>query len=67
MITGNEPITGTDNQIGLTIRQQFAAMAMQGFCATFRGDYKVSPELAHEMSKEAVLIADSLIAELNRV
>lgn len=44
---------------GLTIRQHFAAMAMQGLCV----DPKTSIEA---LAKEAVQVADALINELNK-
>lgn len=48
-----------ENMHGLTIRQHFAAMAMQGRCV----DPKTSIE---DLAKEAVRIADALINELNK-
>lgn len=74
-ITGNEPampckIDDYDRHIGnitrnvggLTIRQHFAAMAMQGLCnkPIFTG---TTPE---NLAKEAVQYADALITELNK-
>lgn len=76
-ITGNEPINPIKEQpfiyefpdgtrridLGLTIRQHFAAMAMQGMSSACQGfDSKGLEHLA----KCAVLAADALIAELNK-
>ena len=47
-------------QKGLTKRELFAAMAMQGYCVT---DQKVNAVRAAQF---AVEIADALIAELNK-
>jgi len=73
MITGNEPISMATTDSGhvgscpgLTIRQHFAAMAMQG---VFAGLYSV-PDLTgwdtKGMVKQAVDAADALINELNK-
>jgi hypothetical protein len=53
--------TGTDNwnQEGLTKREYFAAMAMQGFLAKYGTDYY------QQHAKESVLQADALINALN--
>lgn len=73
MITGNEPAMPftaatettltSEHLTGLTIRQHFAAMALSGMCAYM-------PELgrshAEQIAKQAVEIADALIAELNK-
>lgn len=73
-ITGNEPsysllegLSKNESVIpGLTIRQQFAAMAMQGL---FAGLYSV-PDLTgwdiDMIAKDSVKAADALIAELNK-
>lgn len=66
-INANEPAmpyAWFDNQTtnsGLTIRQDFAARAMQGLCAfsDFSGDH------VDRMAKVAVMHADALIAALN--
>jgi hypothetical protein len=81
MITGNEtayPVVEIEEGVGvaasdergLTIRQQFAAMAMQGFCAN-DGWAKTCgkdefDEYAQRLSEASVLIADALINELNK-
>jgi len=79
MITGNEPISPTPIAVneyesisaiqvngtspGLTIRQHFAAMAMQGLCANSIPGQHHSFE---RLSFEAVQMADALIKELNK-
>ena len=45
---------------GLTKREYFAAMAMQGLLAKFGSDYQV------QNAKEAIYWADALIEELNK-
>lgn len=73
MITGNEPAMPLDYDLadtttrvialGLTIRQHFAAIAMQGFIASFGGhDLTHIDDIAHD----SVMAADALIAELNK-
>ena len=73
MITGNEPINPTvwderhrpeiirDND-GLTIRQHFAAMAMQGYMAN---QYTPHQDTLY-IAEYAVKCADALINELNK-
>jgi len=53
--------------IGLTKREYFAAMAMQGICASpFAPDIKnVSQAMASDV-KNAVKMADALLAELKK-
>lgn len=52
-----------DIALGLTKREHFAAMAMQGLCVnTGRNGYNNEEELA----KMSVLIADGLLKELER-
>jgi len=72
MITGNEPAMpfttdadrDTELHEGLTIRQHFAAMAMQGL---FSNHLMVDQfGCGDALAAEAVKIADSLIAELNK-
>lgn len=87
-ITGNEPANPVELQhkdhemlsrdygqyAGLTIRQQFAAMAMQGFLSCVSTSATSLDKLAEEgdvkpseaLAKMAVECADSLIAELNK-
>ena len=45
---------------GLTKREYFAAMAMQGLLAKFGSDYQV------QITKDAIYWADALIEELNK-
>jgi len=63
MITGNEPI-------GLTIRQHFAAMAMQGLLSNpeYMKEYKGQKFLlqASIIAEVAVSEANALISELNK-
>jgi hypothetical protein len=61
----NEPINIVEynnNYIstGLTKREYFASMAMQGMLAKYGSDYQVNN------AKEAVYWADALIEELNK-
>lgn len=71
-ITGNEPampVVGryADKNLleanGLTIRQHFAAMAMQGILASLDNDTAIVGSFIADMS---VRCADALIAELNK-
>lgn len=82
MITGNEPAFAQDYDSarqgtikraevsGLTIRQEFAARAMQGLCSnsahieTFSG--KNPTPVPSYIAEIAVNLADALIAELNK-
>lgn len=80
MITGNEPAfatpdNGTEHAItwqgqkGLTIRQHFAAMAMQGICSKPDDTiYHVNGGWLHPetVAQNALVIADALIKELNK-
>lgn len=79
MITGNEPVQkqqvttitpfgNTDGFYGgLTIRQKFAAMAMQGLLANFQANGMYGSSVGYPMVEEAaVRCADQLIAELNK-
>lgn len=72
MLTGNEPsmpiflqdgLTNNSHvDLGLTIRQHFAVMAMQGMCTN-----SILPHWSGEMIAEyAVKYADALITELNK-
>lgn len=55
---------------GLTKREYFAALASQGLCAS-NGTHLGSPDFGDiympRFASRAVMIADALIAELNRV
>jgi len=75
-ITGNEPAMPTANSdrgidFGLTIRQHYAGLAMQGLLANQilleKGAKQHSSvnSIFQSYAKDAVDIADSLIAELN--
>lgn len=73
-ITGNEPMhpvvipgfVEPSVKGGLTIRQHFAAMAMQGLLANDWSDYRRNDEDCVNLSKAAVNYADALISELNK-
>jgi len=64
--------SGVELNKGLTKREYFAAMAMQGLCATFSGSpnaerqaEKVGKTLSETMAIYAVDVADALINALN--
>ena len=60
---GYSPDSGGHLQDGLTIREYFAAKAMQGICVNAgRNGHKFHQ--ADELAKEAVKIADALISAL---
>jgi len=76
-ITGNEPVYakaafyhpdgGIDPpQEGMTIRQYYAGLAMQGLLVNYieNGDY-VNDQFP-DVSKKAIIAADDLINELNK-
>ena len=58
---GAIPTRCGDMAVGLTKREQFAAMAMQGLRACTDGVY-----LAEDLARHAVEYADALLAELER-
>jgi hypothetical protein len=64
----NDPVHPTMMDAGLTIREHFAAMAMQGFIATGKyadvHSYDMVSAGAMSIAKRAVICADALIAEL---
>lgn len=79
MITGNEPInpmhpdsSGNDSdRIGLTIRQEFARSAMQGILSNHDYTTTLSSKFSGEefnraVANDAIHLADTLIAELNK-
>ena len=72
-ITGDEPATGIVQgreffEPGLTIRQHFAAMAMQGLLANkYFQVYKEGELSTDKLSRTAVDAADALIEELNKL
>ena len=67
-----EGLGATSHQVGhytalyhdLTIRQHYAGLAMQGFCAAGYGDFN-NNHVEH-IAKLSVKQADALIAELNK-
>jgi len=67
-ITGNEPINGTKNALvcnsfaGLTIRQYYAGLAMQGLLI----NPETNGKLFFEIANNAIKCADALIEELNK-
>ncbi len=76
MITGNEPIqplTPTQQaeaiSPGLTIRQHFAALAMQGLCANAEWGKALKEDdwddFVYRVTTGAVDMANSLISQLN--
>ena len=56
--------SGIEAQSGLTKREYFAALAMQGFSANGNDDLAIKP--AKLIASWAVEQADALIAELNK-
>lgn len=53
--------------LGLTKRELFAAMAMQGFCAAIEYDEDSGPmKGADDLAADAVMCADALLAELEK-
>lgn len=59
MTTANEPITGIEGVCdGLTKREYFAAMAMQGLA--------IQPGYTSDIAARAVAFADHLIIALNK-
>ena len=74
MTNGNDSIHNSEQgvQDGLSKREYFAAMALQGICATFSGSpnaerqaEKVGKTLSETMAIYAVDVADALIKALN--
>ena len=72
MTTGNLPAYPIEAEktyyLGLTKRELFAAMAMQGMAANPADNYlaEVDGKIVNVTSKYAVEYADTLIAELNK-
>lgn len=50
----------------MTVREEFAARAMQGLLATISSNAFMTEKAANHIAKEAVMAADALIAELSR-
>ena len=74
MTNGNDSIHNSEQgvQDGLSKREYFAAMALQGICSTFSGSpnaerqaEKVGKTLSETMAVYAVDVADALINALN--
>lgn len=59
MTEGNEPIIGNEAYNGLTKREHFAALAMQGMLASGRDN------ISH-IAKTSVFVADAVIVQLNK-
>lgn len=72
MIKGNEPINPIlelnsqgqleDTSYGLTKREYFAAMAMQGLCVGYFDNHSITDHIRDA----AIMIADALLEELER-
>jgi hypothetical protein len=60
---GSSPIWKTPVETGLTLREYFAGLAMQGLLSSFKHD---RPGNIERGVRDSVLIADALIAELNK-
>jgi len=52
-------------QTGLTKREYFAGLAMQGLLHTYNGQLPVN-EIADAFAMESVIMADALLAELKK-
>ena len=75
-MTGNEPISSYQDEGageavgGLTIRQSFASLAMQGLLTRVPNRPNNETDLGiielKRISKESVIMADALIEELNK-
>ncbi len=50
--------------VGLTKRELFAAMAMEGWLASFATDAEISPKGEIQIAQLAVRLSDALLAEL---
>ena len=57
--------SGSDKYTGLTIREHFASLALQGLCANYLRE-NVSGWSNKTYAVEAVSLADALIEELER-
>ena len=69
-ITGNEPAMPTANSdrgidFGLTIRQHYAGLAMQGIVSNFFLQSEMGKGMNEAFAKDAVALADALIEALN--
>ena len=71
MSNGDEPayprwdLKQEEQRPGLTKRELFAAMAMQGLCLLGDGSYSLGPCNA-AMVERSVVLADALLAELEK-
>jgi len=64
MTNAEDPIIGNEARNGLTKREHFAAMAMQGFLASYSGAMQdPSPE---NVAAKSLDYADALIEQLNK-
>ena len=57
---------GEKSASNLTKREYFAAMAMQGWLASFAPDAQISPEGKIQVAELAVQLSDALLAELEK-
>ena len=53
---------GLNGGYGMTLRQWYAGMAMQGFLSTLRDDDFLKKEGAENIANEAFIAADALLA-----
>jgi acetyl-CoA acetyltransferase len=69
MENGEQPITPTYYKetefVGLTKREYFAGLAMQGLLHTYNGQLPFN-EIAGAFAMESVIMADALLAELEK-
>ena len=56
------PIPGVFPQTGMSLRAYFAGQALNGILS----EYKTSEYAPHQIAREAIVVADALIAELNK-
>ncbi len=56
---------GSFTQYGLTKREYFAGLAMQGLLHTYNGQLPVN-EIAGAFAMESAIMADALLAELEK-
>lgn len=55
---------GEQNGVGLTKREYFAVMAMQGMLANHKNGYDKKAAITY--AEDSVYVADALISELNK-
>ena len=64
-VNPDDQVTATiEFMVGLTTRELFAAMAMQGFCASTAGNDFIFD--IKDIARSSVKCADALIEELNK-